>query len=129
MERAIRQWLGMRVRQLREQRGWSQDVLAELANLNRSYIGAVERAEHNIGVNNLVRIATALDVAIGDLFEGPVTKTAEKPMTASEPRLTMTASVVLHKNIFFQLLKQCANDRPDLVVIYLERCGAVFIES
>lgn len=123
----IRQRLGARVRQLREQRGWSQDVLAELASLNRSYIGSVERAEHNIGLNNLVRIAGALEVSISALFEEPVAnKNKNRRVTEAHP--TVAAKLVLHKNIFYELLKQCAGDRPDLVAVYLERCGAVFVE-
>ena len=67
-----------------------------------------------IGVGNVVLIATALGVAIGALFEEPVAKEEIKPMPLAEPDPTAVAKVVLHKNIFFQLLKQCASDRPEV---------------
>ncbi|MHB8258030.1 MAG: helix-turn-helix domain-containing protein [Acidiferrobacterales bacterium] len=46
-----------RVRALRIQRGWSQEVLAELAGLHRNYIGHVEWAEINLSVAHLTRMA------------------------------------------------------------------------
>ena len=48
---------------------WSQEKLAELANTKFSYIGAVERGEKNMSILTLERIANALGVPIGDLFE------------------------------------------------------------
>ncbi len=47
--------IGRRIRLIRQQRGWSQEVLAELADLDRSYVGAVERGEHNIGIDSVTR--------------------------------------------------------------------------
>ncbi|MHB8391472.1 MAG: helix-turn-helix domain-containing protein [Acidobacteriaceae bacterium] len=49
-----RQYLGLRVRLLRVARGWSQEVLAELAGLHRNYVGHVERGEVNVGLENLM---------------------------------------------------------------------------
>ena len=51
---------GKRVRDLRQSLGVSQEKLAELAGLHRTYIGAVERGEKNISLINLVRLASAL---------------------------------------------------------------------
>ena len=68
--------LGRRIRLIRQQRGWSQEVLAELADLHRSYVGAVERGEHNIGIDTVERLACALDITLCRLVgcaeeEGP----------------------------------------------------------
>lgn len=52
------------MRKLRKERGLSQEDLAELANLHRTYIGSVERGERNITIDNIERIASALGVAI-----------------------------------------------------------------
>lgn len=61
------------MRRLRQERGLSQENLAELANLHRTYIGSVERGERNITIDNIERIATALGVSIESLV------TTEKP--------------------------------------------------
>lgn len=58
----VRQLLARRVRVLRAMRGWSQEVLAELSGLHRNYIGHIERAEVNIGLENLGKIARAFDL-------------------------------------------------------------------
>ncbi len=68
-DRALRRRLGLRVRLLRVERGWSQEVLAELAGLHRNYIGHVERGELNAGIENLARLAGALGVPLGVLVD------------------------------------------------------------
>jgi len=61
--------IGERIRDLRKQRGLSQEQLGELAEFHYTYIGGVERAEKNISVLNLAKIAIALNVGLYDLFE------------------------------------------------------------
>ncbi len=62
--------IGRRVRVLRAERGWSQEVLAELAGLHRNYIGHVERAEIHVSVVQLARIAQAFGLRPGVLIDG-----------------------------------------------------------
>ncbi len=59
---------GLKIKELRKERGLSQEKLAELANLHRTYIGMIERGEKNITLLNVAKIAKALDMEICNLF-------------------------------------------------------------
>jgi len=61
--------LGGRIRLLREQRGLSQEKLAERAGLTSKFLGEVERIETNPSTTSIARLAAALSVNVGDLFE------------------------------------------------------------
>ena len=56
------------VRELRKKRGWSQEELGARADLHRTYIGAIERAEENLTLRTLDKLATALGVLAIELF-------------------------------------------------------------
>lgn len=60
---------GQRVRQLRQQKGLSQEDLGYETGLHRTYIGQIERAEKNITLRNIERVARELGVDIKDLFD------------------------------------------------------------
>lgn len=60
---------GKAVRALREERGYSQEELAERAGLHRNYVGGVERGERNVALENIVKLARALSVRTRDLFD------------------------------------------------------------
>ena len=62
--------LGTRVRELREEQGLTQESLAHIGNLDRTYISLIERGLRNPSFNNLCRIATALNVTVSKLLEG-----------------------------------------------------------
>jgi DNA-binding XRE family transcriptional regulator len=59
--------LGVAIRSIREERELSQEALALLAEVDRSYLGSVERGDSNVAVLTLVRIATALGVTVSEL--------------------------------------------------------------
>lgn len=59
---------GETVRKIRKEKGISQEELAHKADLHRTYIGMIERAEKNITLINIEKIANALDVEIKDLL-------------------------------------------------------------
>jgi len=70
--------LGRQVARLRRARGLSQEALARRSGLSRSYLASLERGHRNVGLVNLHRLATALDLALADLFpleadDGPPT--------------------------------------------------------
>ncbi len=66
----VKTQFGERVRQLRKDRGWSQEDFAHRTGLDRSYMGGVERGERNVSLENICLIATALGVSPATLFEG-----------------------------------------------------------
>jgi transcriptional regulator with XRE-family HTH domain len=57
------------IKRLRRQQGLSQEALADLAGLHRTYIGAVERGERNITLLNANRIAEALGVELSECLK------------------------------------------------------------
>lgn len=59
---------GTKVRELRKERNLSQEELSFKADLHRTYIGMIERAEKNITLINIEKIANALKVRINDLM-------------------------------------------------------------
>jgi transcriptional regulator with XRE-family HTH domain len=69
MPESVVRKVGRRIRELRQKKGWSQERLAEEADLHRTYIGQVERGEKSIGVENLFRIAQALGARPGRLVD------------------------------------------------------------
>jgi transcriptional regulator with XRE-family HTH domain len=56
------------VRELRKRKGFSQESLALACDLDRTYIGGVERGERNISLVNILKISRALGVPPGKLF-------------------------------------------------------------
>lgn len=61
---------GERVREVRQSRSLSQEALADLAGLDRTYISSVERGRRNISLRNIEAIADALGVGMADLLKG-----------------------------------------------------------
>jgi transcriptional regulator with XRE-family HTH domain len=61
--------LGRTIRSLRAEQKISQEALAYEANLDRSYMGGIERGEHNITILNLMKVAGQLDIKISELFK------------------------------------------------------------
>lgn len=64
-----RQVLAANMRRMRAELGISQEKLAELAELHRTYISTVERSQRNIGIDGIERIARALKMKPSDLLQ------------------------------------------------------------
>ena len=60
--------IGEKIRELRKEKGYSQESFASEVGLDRTYMGSVERGERNIAALNLIRIAKTLKVEVGALF-------------------------------------------------------------
>ncbi len=56
------------VREVRAERGWSQEQLADRAGLHRTYISGLERGIRNVSLDNIEKVAGALDVRVSTLF-------------------------------------------------------------
>lgn len=68
MKREILIRFGKKVREERGKLGLSQERLASRAGVHRTYVGMIERAEKNITLENIEKIAKALGIKIGDFF-------------------------------------------------------------
>lgn len=56
------------LRKLRLERGLSQELLAELADVHRTYVGSVERGERNVSIDNMESFAKALNVNLREML-------------------------------------------------------------
>lgn len=62
--------LGERIREMRAERDWSREHLADLTDLHWTYVGQVERGERNLSLRNILRLAEALDTDPRTLVRG-----------------------------------------------------------
>ena len=69
MSNNIQELIASNIRKFREEQGLSQEKLASIAGLHRTYIGMIERCEKNITVICLQKIATALNVELTELLK------------------------------------------------------------
>jgi len=68
MEKDICKLFGQKIRELRRNKGWSQEHLSEVTDFHRTYIGMIERAERNPSLKSIERFAKAFDLEINELF-------------------------------------------------------------
>lgn len=61
--------LGTNIRRFRKHRDLSQEALAQKCGLDRTYVGGIERGERNVSIDNIGKIADALDVPIFQLLQ------------------------------------------------------------
>jgi len=69
VDNRITEKFGKRVRKLRMERGLSQEKLAFISNMHRTYIGGIERGERNPSLKNIEAIAKALNIHMSELFK------------------------------------------------------------
>lgn len=65
---------GRRLRELRLSHGLSQEALADLADLHRTYVGSIERGERNVSLKNIHALANALGVPASELLPNETTQ-------------------------------------------------------
>jgi transcriptional regulator with XRE-family HTH domain len=59
---------GLRVRELRIEKGWTQEDLAEYTSFHRTYIGMIERGERNLSLENVEKFADTFKLSISQLL-------------------------------------------------------------
>jgi transcriptional regulator with XRE-family HTH domain len=62
--------VGNRIRNLRKDKGWSQEELAHASGLHVTYIGKLERSEHQLTLESLSKITKALNISLEQFFHG-----------------------------------------------------------
>lgn len=66
----VRKRFGKAVRQRRRELGVSQEAFADLCQLDRTYVGGIERGERNVALINIEKIARAFRISVLELFRG-----------------------------------------------------------
>lgn len=61
--------IGQAIRELRAEAGLSQEALAHESGVDRSYMGGIERGEHNMTIINLMRISRCLQISVSELLQ------------------------------------------------------------
>ena len=99
----LQKQVGKRIRETREAKGLSQEALAGICNLHRTYIGLIERGERNLSVETVAVVAAGLEIAPAELFSGieqaPMSRSRSKPAQRSN-----TADVAAHIATIRQIL-------------------------
>jgi transcriptional regulator with XRE-family HTH domain len=91
--------LGQRIRELRTERGYSQEAFADKCGVHRTFMGTVERGESNLSFQNIAKVAITLGVTLSTLFqdiEGKARMLTAKPKKkagSSNSQSTGTAKV------------------------------------
>ena len=60
---------GRRLRELRLEKGWSQETLANIAEIDRTYIPGIESGKRNVSLVVIEKLATVFDITISEMFE------------------------------------------------------------
>lgn len=70
MTKSIKDKFGKRIRDLRKQKGWSQEELADKVDLHRTYIGAIERGEQSVSIDKIEALAKGFRISVEELLRG-----------------------------------------------------------
>lgn len=80
--------IGQRIRSMRKERNWTQEKLAEEANVSTNHVGNVERADKSVSLHTLDKVAKALNTSLEELSSGTT--------SASKKILPETQATLLH---------------------------------
>src|SRR5690606_774573 len=99
MSNNILKLVGSKIRDLRKQKGLSQEQLGEIAGFHFSYIGGIERAEKNISLLNLAKIADALDTEVYELFSYTRSVKASNHTGSKEEEINKILELLSSRNL------------------------------
>ena len=99
MSKNILKLVGSKIRDLRKAKGLSQEQLGEIAGFHFSYIGGIERAEKNISLLNLAKIADALDTEIYELFAYTHSAKISNHTSSKEEELNKILELLSSRNV------------------------------
>jgi transcriptional regulator with XRE-family HTH domain len=99
MSATLRKVLADNLRYLRAQRGLSQEGLADVVGLHRTYIGSIERSERNVSLDNIARIAHSLKISAAELLLPIATETPQELLEQLYPYLRRYQELATSKGI------------------------------
>lgn len=102
--------LGERVRAARKRLGWTQEELAERANLHFAYIGQIERADKKVSLAVAQRVSDALGVRLGELLD--LESASGEPGWESRIRVLLQDKTPGEKAALYGLLRQMSRSWP-----------------
>lgn len=106
MQRMTRSILSRNIRYFRCLNGWSQEQLADHCGLHRTYVGAIERGERNVGLDNLERLADALQISASalliDLSAYRKSDSVREPVVVYRSRQVVPVPQLCHTALVFQ---------------------------
>lgn len=70
MQKTLAEKFGLKVRSLRQERGWSQEEFAHLSGLDRTYVSGIERGVRNPTLEIIGQIARGFDLRLSELLDG-----------------------------------------------------------
>lgn len=74
----IQEKFGLRVKELRKEKSLSQEALANIAEIDRTYMTSLENGKRNISLQNIDKVIKALDLTIDEFFDSPLFKNSKK---------------------------------------------------
>jgi len=113
----IKRLVGEQIRNLRKEKGLTQEGLGWKADLHYTYIGAVERGEKNCSLDSLNKIARALDVGIYDLLNISL-RTDEVVVEAASKRTDKQIT----KSLLIKEVKKCS---PEVIKLFTDLIRAI----
>lgn len=103
----IKKTIGIKIKQLRQAKGWSQGELAARSDFDRTYIAHVERGCKNISMDSLAKLLEAFDMSFFDFFgsnEFAAASVAPIQTTAATPKFQRPAAVYSNKSFHHETL-------------------------